>query len=249
MYINEDNIKSYYKLVDLNNFHCPICSVGILKCIPEKFTFVQSENSKNTPPTIEDKDGLFTGVLKCAEEMCNNTVAFVGDYKRTKKIKGGQQVWIRTYSPLFFNPPIPIFELNLFEDSISTETYDMIGDAFMLFWADTNSCINKIRIALEEILTDKGIRKTEINSKRKRIKISLNKRIELFQEKYPEIGESLMAIKWIGNEGSHSSEVMSNEAVFSAFKILEHTLESLYGTTLKEIKSLTKSINKHKRLK
>lgn len=101
------------------------------------------------------------------------------------------------------------------------------------------------------MLTDKKIPKTTKLAKpkngRKTAKLSLHSRIELFKEKFPKVADHLFAIKWIGNEGSHSIEDLNQIELLDAFEILEDALESLYGHREKELYAKIKRLNKRKK--
>lgn len=69
---------------------------------------------------------------------------------------------------------------------------------------------------------------------------TLHKRIERFKIKNPEQAESLMAIKWIGNSGSHTNRSLTKDDILDSFEILEHVTTKLYETDTKRITQLTK---------
>ncbi|AVR45432.1 hypothetical protein C7S20_09200 [Christiangramia fulva] len=79
------------------------------------------------------------------------------------------------------------------------------------------------------------------NGKRK--PISLHKRILIFDNK--ELTDLLIAIKWIGNTGSHLGDLETID-ILEAYKLLEFALNRLYANPEKEIKKITKDINKRK---
>ena len=58
-----------------------------------------------------------------------------------------------------------------------------------------------------------------------------------------------MAIKWIGNIGSHSTENLKKEDCLDAFEMLEHVLYKLYQIEAKKLTSLKNIINKRKGIK
>jgi hypothetical protein len=62
--------------------------------------------------------------------------------------------------------------------------------------------------------------------------------------KYSNIKELLLAVKWIGNTGSHATEI-SRVAVMDAYDMLEHCLDLLYGEK-KDLMTLAKAINRKK---
>lgn len=247
MYIIDEIFKEKYTKEQLNDFHCPGCSTGIIKLDITSLNYKESLYSKETPPTSKNKHGVFCGFLICQEPDCRESVVFSGEYEIKYRIVNNEVKQKSYFKPNFFSPAIPIFDIDFYLNKIPVEAYNAIEMAFSLFWIDRNSSINKIRVAIEDILTNKGIKKTE-NIKGKRVKLSLHKRIELFRIKHPRIADALLALKWIGNEGSHSNEDIGYDYTLDTFKILEFTLESLYKSKEKEISILIKEVNKRKKI-
>ncbi|QRR00803.1 DUF4145 domain-containing protein [Dyadobacter sandarakinus] len=111
---------------------------------------------------------------------------------------------------------------------------------------DTASCANKVRVVVEKMMDDLKIKKTYTSS-RSRKSYSLHQRIEFFKTKYPQFADSVMAIKWIGNSGSHNNDPINKNDILDAFEILNYVLADLYETHKKRIHRLTKTINKRKK--
>ncbi|MBK6965344.1 MAG: DUF4145 domain-containing protein [Bacteroidales bacterium] len=145
------------------------------------------------------------------------------------------------YSPKYFYPSlniIPVFPFYPYK--LSKE----LNNSFSHFFSDLTSCANKIRICVEVLMDEKGINKTEI-VKNKRRYISLHRRIELFKLRFPEVGESLSAIKWIGNSGSHHDKLTKDD-ILDAYTLLDFGIRKLYNNPEKAIKKLAEDINKKK---
>jgi hypothetical protein len=100
----------------------------------------------------------------------------------------------------------------------------------------------KIRTIVEQVLDDLKIAKYNI-IKGKRNIYKLHKRIELLKDANPEISDSLMAVKWIGNSGSHANSKVTKDDAIDGFKILEFTLNRIYDKSHKQILKLARSIN------
>lgn len=122
----------------------------------------------------------------------------------------------------------------------------LIKESFSLFWIDIESCANRIRISVEELMNLLMISKTYLSTKKKRIKLSLHERIIKYKTKNPEIGELLLSLKWIGNAGSHNSKLIQDD-IFDSYEILELVLKKLYDTKESEIIKLSTKINKKKK--
>lgn len=57
-----------------------------------------------------------------------------------------------------------------------------------------------------------------------------------------------MAIKWIGNQGSHLDKELTNENLITAFEILENVLHKIYDKSEKMIAQKVRHINKNKKI-
>ena len=94
-------------------------------------------------------------------------------------------------------------------------------------------------------MDDRGIAKKAKNKKGKFDALTLHARLERFAAKNQQVGEHLLAIKWLGNSGSHASELTKHD-VMDAFELLEHALEEIYDSKTSRLNTLSASINKKK---
>jgi len=60
-----------------------------------------------------------------------------------------------------------------------------------------------------------------------------------------EVKELLLAIKWIGNTGSHVGKLETID-ILETYQLLEFALKKLFGNEESKIKKITKEINKRK---
>jgi hypothetical protein len=119
--------------------------------------------------------------------------------------------------------------------------------AFSLFWIDPGSCANRLRVAVEALLTHQKVARTEINSRGRRGPLSLHSRIERFKAKDPDAANYLLAIKWLGNVGSHSGmDEVGDDDLLGAFELIEHVVERLYVKRENRLKKIAKGINMRK---
>ena len=94
-------------------------------------------------------------------------------------------------------------------------------------------------------MTDQRIPRTTINKRRKRVSIPLHTRIEKFSEKKKKLSEYIMAIKWLGNAGSHAEGVPRDE-LSNAFELVEAVLEEIYEGTHRRLSAYSKKVIKRK---
>jgi len=245
--------KNWFRTEDVPAWPCPTCNKGILiggkkdiKVYENVTSAAYRRDSDWEPYWIS---GHFTGVLKCNNEKCEERVVVSGEmavdeaHEYDTEFQGWNFSYIEVLKPQIFIPSLNIFQ---FHKDVPKQISEAIGESFKLFWIDSSSCGNKIRTIIEIIMDEQKIAKT-YTSKGKRKGHSLHKRIELFKNVKVEEGELLMAIKWIGNSGSHWEHELTKDDTLDAYEILEHCITKLYEKDSQRIKILSKTINKRKR--
>lgn len=231
---------------DFSIIPCPKCFLG---------TLVGKENfSKVTPSGIEMEklgypygiENLFVGILECNNQNCKNIIS-VNGYLNTNisvgiELPNGEwkEDYISNYEPKFFLPNLRFFDLN--HKDIPNQIKAQIDSSFSLYYTDTAACANKIRTSIELILDNLNAPISHRGKTNKLSKFkSLHQRIENFKKRKPHICKLLLALKVVGNEGSHNEKV-NNEDVLDAFEILEQVIEELYIKNKQRIVSIAEKI-------
>ncbi|WP_319463796.1 DUF4145 domain-containing protein [Micromonospora sp. RTP1Z1] len=187
--------------------------------------------------------GYFHGVLRCFVSHCRETAVVGGDMK-----VGGTAAMNDDYHYYeilklrHILPPPPVIEL---PDGCPTTVADRIGEAAGLLFVDPSAAGNRIRIAVEELLTAQKIRRFTHGRKGR---LSAHARIRLFRDKNDEAAQFLEAVKWIGNDASHDVG-LSAEAVIDGLELLEHALKLIYNDRSKSLARRVKSINRRRTIK
>jgi hypothetical protein len=120
--------------------------------------------------------------------------------------------------------------------------------AFTLYWCDYAACLNRIRNSLELLLTDLKVPRTELKGSRK-MRLSLHARIERLETRKPklkDICKRMMAVKHLGNAGSHPGDIVKVEDVYDGFDILERVLHDTYSDHESVLAKMVAQINKRK---
>ena len=199
--------------------------------------------------SFEMIEGRFSCLFSCPH--CKETVAVAGTYwvqddRIYDQEYGEAGEILEYYRPRYFSEAPPLIQL---PDKTPDTVREEITKAFQLFWLDEEACGNRIRSAVEQLLTINGIPKTELVKKgasQKRNLLSLHRRIERFKKKRPELAEQLFAIKWIGNAGSHASG-LNIEDLKDGFLLLELVLKELYDSSRRNALRIAKAVNKRKK--
>lgn len=197
----------------------------------------------------EFTDNRFTAQLVCSNPDCKNVVVVCGkstierDYGYDHE--GNTEVdYTDHFSPTHFFEAPPVFPI---AQECPPEVGTQLKAAFSLIWIDTGAAANRLRSAAEALLTDKGIVKSARNKAGKRYRLSLHDRIEKFQQDHKEPATYLLAIKWLGNEGSHRGlDELSVDDLLGAFELFEHVIDAVYVKRADRMRRLAAEINKRK---
>ncbi|WP_159072859.1 DUF4145 domain-containing protein [Streptomyces glaucescens] len=132
-------------------------------------------------------------------------------------------------TPQFFMPELPLIQS--FGDC-PKQVREMIEAASPVLWVDPSSAANRLRSSVEALMDWEGIpRKWSSNGKS--YNLSLHRRIERFKTAKPTFSKAadlLLAVKWIGNVGSHGSVIRVLD-VLDAVDILDRIIQQLYDTS------------------
>lgn len=232
---------------------CPECGKSSLSLNQKDVIEVTSAYS-NKCYEHEDFDhewlsNYYTCVFKCSNESCGESVVSCGNASSEvihEYIQGRNHEYIKeVLEPSFFVPPLKLFYIS---QMVKEEIRNQIERSFSHFFNDTSAAANSIRTALEFMMNDQKVRKSTISVDNKRVQIKLHARIDIFGKKNKELKPFLIAAKWIGNAGSHISNV-TKEDLLDGYELLEHCIDELYDkpARMKELSAKAKSINTRKK--
>lgn len=191
--------------------------------------------------------GTCSGTFRCSDPECGRAVLISGDWSYdvdVDTLTNGTR-WTDFIRVRYVSPALPIFTPPAKTPEKVTAA---IHAASELLWINPNAAANQLRQAIEELLTSKRVRRTEITRKKKRRRLSAHDRIELYRAADPanaDIADTLEAVKWIGNSGSHEATLTIAEVLEGA-ELLEHALKELYDPTGSLRRARIKQINKGK---
>ena len=236
------------KFTDENpiNYPCPKCNVGFLTPKRKIVTEITPSGTKmeyfGYPYGIEH---IFSGTLVCKNNDCKELVSISGQCLRDivsgEELPTGEMVESRfsIYHPKFFFPNLKIIAL---PKVIPENVAEQINLSFSHYFNDLSSCANRIRNGIELILDDLNAPKwRKTNAGKKQVFKNLHSRIEHYGNRNKNIADHLLALKIIGNEGSHIGQIESND-ILDAYEILEQLIEFTYIKKNKRIAELVKEI-------
>jgi len=228
---------------------CPACGKGKIN-ISEHLMRFETEKSKKYTKYVSCFGGFidkrFSGFLICNNDECNEIVAVCGSVNAEQSKHNDteyiNQDYIECLLPEYFSPPLNIFPLKQIYPSAVNK---LLEKSFSLFFMDNESCGNKIRISVEVLLDELGVRK-EKDCKHKTYRLNLNDRIREYQSINMYIGELMLSIKWIGNYGSHNDSISKSD-LLDGYEMMCTILDNLYDNQTDKLLKLSRTINIHER--
>jgi hypothetical protein len=179
------------------------------------------------PEWMEDR---FTAFYRCTNPKCRHVVAVAGkvgyeSYYDDLPNGDWEERADPHYTPLAFaEPPRIIRVCEQCPVAVSAE----LNRSFGLYWMDRRSCATAIRSAVEIMLDERGVPR-EIERKSGNItRLPLHDRIVRFQATEAEPGKLLLAIKVIGNVGTHGTDIGFDD-LLTGYQILDHVIDLLYS--------------------
>lgn len=221
---------------------CPTCSRGNYSLIPNSLISKETTESKRNrdepdwePDSIEY---IFSAWLKC--NTCDQEAAISGKSSWTQD-EDGHLVTI--YLPLFC---YPMPDIMVISTTWPKPIIKELRTSFLHFWADRSAAANRLRVAIERLMDHYRVKKYFVNKRGDNREYSLHQRIGFFSERHPNIGKLLLSIKWLGNTGSHDSDI-SVDDLLDGYEIIEHALGELIDKRLTKLETKAKKlIRKHK---
>ena len=204
-------------------------------------------------------NGHFSGLLTCERSACREFVHVIGEFKLEDRIHEpgepyGPGQWNasdfeNSLKIKFFEPALLLIDPDC---KAPSQVVNLVNSGSVLLWSDPASAANRVRSAVEELLNRQGIRKTYKDKKGKTQRNTAHKRIELLggkgQSKYRNAADLLMAVKWIGNDGSHG-DALTVPDVLDGVELMSEALDLIYETRALDLQRKAALINKAKGLR
>ena len=242
MRMDRDLWRPHWQEGDYPSLPCPNCS-ATLNFEPESLAVRTSAHNMQLVDLTDDEHALagFTAWLVCGHSRCAQAVSASGycTYHYAYDHEG-KTVTKHVFSPKSLLPSPPLLVLN---SDVPEPIHETLRGSFDLFWLDSEACANRLRLALELILKDRGFPATDADGKF----TALHNRIDNWHARYGAltVATSLMAIKWLGNAASHETGI-SRDRLLDAYEIFSQLLKRLYPPDERGLDQLADEIIKSK---
>lgn len=224
---------------------CPVCRKDTLLLVQNSLTCRETVESKRArSDEAWDPDCIiyaFTAWAKCRRPSCKQQFAIAGTGGVERKYNEyGFREWEDYFSPMMCYPMPDMFD---FPAKCPDDVREELRAAFEIFWSHRPACAGRIRVALECLINYLGVPKRKKGGSGKYFDLTLHARIDAVAKKEPTIGFQLMALKWLGNAGSHIGDVSKND-LLDAFEIMEHALGEIIERRSAKVAKLAKNLSK-----
>lgn len=231
---------------EVPDYPCPSCGRGRLKLkgpLLSEFTAHTNRYKKELWFDWEEHgEFIFSGLLNCGS--CSEPVFIVGDGYPEPEVYDEEdgrpyQKLSPSHNVKYVQPHLKLID---YPEELSVEFKTQINSAFTLYFSNPSACCNSIRCAVEALLTEWGIPSKRKNDKH----FPLSDRLDLLAGKYEEYRDLLVAVKWLGNSGSHAGQSFSHKNALDGFEMLEHVLSRAYDQLGPRLSAMAEQINAHK---
>jgi Domain of unknown function (DUF4145) len=185
-----------------------------------------------------DEDGVFSALLQCADYVCNQGVAVLGNYSSVIIDVNYNTETTFTVSDIY-----PSFALIDMPDAVTKPIKDALQRSFGLYWRDPQSCAAALRTAIEGIADSLGQ-----PARQKKQFVPLATRLGRMKATHPDLVDAAEAIKDFGNEGTHGGSVLRSKLVH-AFELLEIELRRIFNNDVTRRHELIRQLRNLMRLR
>lgn len=228
---------------------CRICQEGCVSW--DKPITAENNQSKklHNHPGFDPEwiAGTIHTIGRCQNDECEQVVIAVGTYKvdyshnraddgPDSEYRGPQ--YSEFYKLNYFHPPLAL----PLPEAVPKDVLDAIDRAVPLLFIDPSFAATALRASVELFLTGQGILAGTPEGNRR----SLHQRIELWGKEAgnQRVAEQFLAVKWLGNQGTHEGEPHTVSDVLDGLEFIESAFHELFVAP--EIDLRVKAVNQAK---
>lgn len=215
---------------------CPVCQAGHLRFAkPSDIENAESQRARNHEAWDPDwMFGTFIAIAECENNNCQQKVHALGNYRvdtaRTRHshcedyTTSYHSQYSTYYTVTSLSPPLVLMRL---PETAPEEVREGVERASAVLFLDPGLAGTALRAAVERFLTTEGIPARRSSGGFK----SLDERIRDWKQENPNrsgVADLLLAVKWIGNAGSHEVSDVSVKEVLDGVEILDEAFHRLF---------------------
>lgn len=249
--MDRKTLKLPFTLDSAPDWTCPTCQIAPLRIRKDSFIKDERRHARDHSHDAWEPEWIeyvYSCMLVCSNDKCKEVVSSCGTgsvgWSVGEDEEGiPEQIYEDYFRPKYFEPHLKLMK---FPKGCPESVSKPLEDSFALFFASSSAASNSVRIAIEALLTELKIRRFNLVGGKRRF-VSLHQRIALLPAKYAHLKDLILAIKWLGNAGSHDGATeVSLDDVMDSYELTEHILQEIYAPKASKLKALAKKVNKKK---
>ena len=233
----------YFADKPLRRYICPRCKKGSLVPDQESFKVTEPPFSKAAHGHYEWEpswiDYRFTYSCVCDRNSCGE-IAYVSGSGSVYQ-RYAEDYETEHYDGFEIRSFFPAPDIIQVPEDAPREVSSLLEKSFSLYWVDVSAAANALRASLEVLLDELHVPRTQKNKNGDTVPISLHRRLDIWSQSEKEYAELCLALKEVGNLGSHG-ETVREKHYFGAMEIFAHVLLRLFENDAKRMKELAKKI-------
>ncbi len=228
---------------------CPRCRRSVLEPNIQSSESISSIEARLGDAVWDGwTEGHFFGTLSCARTPCGNKYVVAGNWSSRSPDLPEQDDFLDDphlagSSVRHILPPLPVMP---FPDKTPDDVRILVQSASSVLLSDTSAAANRMRSAVESLLDARKVRRLPPGRRGAKYRLSTDRRIKEFSVENNEVADLLMAIKWIGNAGSHESRPLSLSVVLDGIELFAHAIHLLYDDTPQALQRRAARINRRR---
>ena len=173
---------------------------------------------------------------KCKEPISCTGVGRVDTFRWYDQYGDDHEEHQDNFDPKYFEPPLKLMDL---PEKCPEEVSEHLESSFAMFFSNPAAAMNSARIALEALMDHFRVPRKDVNGER----LSLHARVNKLPQQYAPLRKNFLAVKWLGNAGSHKGQKPESQDVVELYDIFEHALGKMFDEKDQKIAQLVVRIN------
>lgn len=214
-------------------YPCSSCESGTLKLVFDGLRSWQDAETSRACNYIDFESYVyhFKAELKCV--ICGEIHNVLGLGEVDDDFDpNGEEIFVEDMAPIMptrkvlrlnptnFFPAPPIISLP--EKEQDEKFYHLLKKSFSLYWLDRDACANKIRASVEYLLDHEAIDVARWKG------ATLHQRIEKLKNDHAELFDKFMALKELGNFGSHEFSSLKPADLMDAYQVVDNVIYEMF---------------------
>lgn len=213
------------------HWRCPACYNETLEIVPGSFFKEETKKSRQGKNEVWFETNqfkmVFSCLLRCSRKACREPVAITGNgrIERVKDDDTGLPNFKNWFRASTFHPPLPVF---IPPADCPDKVQRQLREISALLAAHPSAAINTMRTVLEMLLDELKVPREVVRTGKDPFVLTLHRRIDDHPAILGDYAAAFMALKWLGNKGSHSGKRLRSSHIEGACIVLDDLIQQIY---------------------